>query len=129
MKKLLYFIPVIIGIVVLSSCYKDDPAYDVSITFIEPEDGAIMVSGDSLHMEVDFECTKVLNNIEVLAINTTSGDTLADFVEATTERFYSFHEHIIPTVAVSSNINIIASGWESDYANRISKQVSVTMNP
>lgn len=129
MKKLFYFLSVIIGLAVFASCYKDDPAYDVSITFIEPENGAVMVSGDSLHMEIDFECTKVLNNIEVLAINTTSGDTIANFTETTTDRFFNFHEHIMPVVTVSSNINIIASGWESDYANRISKQVSVTINP
>lgn len=129
MKKLFYFLSVIIGLAVFASCYKDDPAYDVSITFIEPENGAVMVSGDSLHMEIDFECTKVLNNIEVLAINTTSGDTIANFTETTTDRFFNFHEHIMPVVTVSSNINIIASGWESDYVNRISKQVSVTINP
>lgn len=108
----------------------DEPVvYDVTFTIVEPEDGAVFTSGDELHMEVDFEGTKALGNVEMLAINHVSGDTIAYFTATTAETFYMMHEHVDLTVAAITECHFIVAAWETNYADRIYEEIDFTINP
>jgi hypothetical protein len=108
----------------------DEPVvYDVTFTIIEPEDGAVFTSGDELHMEVDFEGTKALGNVEILAINHTTDDTIAHFTASTTETFYMIHEHVDLSVTEGAECHFIVSAWETNYADRITEEIDFTINP
>ncbi len=115
-----------------TSCKNDAPEviiYDVSFTMIEPEDGAVFASGDELHMEVDFDGTKALGNIEMLAINHNTNDTIAYFTTTTNESFYMYHEHVDLLVTEFTECHFIVSAWETNYADRITEEIDFTINP
>lgn len=120
--------------IIASSCKEDNKddltVYDVVISILEPEEGAVFATGEELHMEVDFDGTKALGNYEVLALNTTSGDTIAHFTGTSTELFLAFHEHHEDLLVTAvSNCTLTASAWETNYADRISESVNFTINP
>ncbi|MFI5172885.1 MAG: hypothetical protein ACHQFW_10870 [Chitinophagales bacterium] len=118
------------AILIASSCKNNEiPDYDIDFTFVEPASGLVLNSGDELHMEIDVQGTAPINNIEVLVINTTSGDTIGNFPVSTNEQFYPFHEHLVVTAGVTSACKVVANAWASNYAERITKEVPFTINP
>ncbi|MEZ5014329.1 MAG: hypothetical protein R2794_08565 [Chitinophagales bacterium] len=122
----------VVLISVIYSCKEKDPEttpYTVTISFLEPAADDEIMSGSEMHMEVDFDGSKALGNIEVLALNTTTGDTIAYYNIPTNDAFYAFHEHADIIVAEHNMCTITASAWESDYADRISKSVMVHLIP
>ena len=131
MRKTIFSAVVVLAtLVVVGSCKnKEVPAYDVSYTFIEPGMGDTILTGEELHMEIDIQGTAPINNIEVLAINNTTGDTLTSYVISTTEQFYPFHEHIIADVDAVSECSVIANAWAANYSERITKIVDFVILP
>lgn len=131
MKIFLFLIPVIIITAILSSCDKDTPIadYDVTITVLEPATAVAINSGDTLHLEIDFEGTRAINNMEITVKNITTGDTIAYYPIVTNDTYYPFHEHIVPIVAVESDCMVIASAWDFDLTQKISKEVIFPIHP
>ena len=104
--------------------------YEVTISILEPVNGAVYSSGEELHMEVDFDGTKEIRNYEVLALNLTSGDTIAHFTGTSGDLFVPFHDHVEDVIVTeTSNCTLTASAWEIEYADRISESVTFTINP
>lgn len=116
---------------ILIACNNDKEIadYDVVFTIIDPDEGVAYTSGDEFHMEVDFDATKPIMNLEVLVINMTSGDTLYNYQTTTNQDFYMFHEHPILSVGEASVCRFEVSAWETSYANRIWSDVHFNMNP
>jgi hypothetical protein len=134
MKNYILAIAAIFAITFTACKNDDDPidepeVYDVTFTIVEPEDGAVFTSGDELHMEVDFEGTLALGNVEILAINHTTDDTIAHITATTTETFYMIHEHADLSVTEVSECHFIVSAWQTNYADRISEEIDFTINP
>lgn len=134
MKNFLILPILTIVFVFTTSCSDDDKEtfvdYDVTIAILEPEEDAVFATGEELHMEVDFDANKALGNYEVLALNLTSGDTIAHFTGTSTELFLAFHEHQEDLLVTAvSNCTLTASAWETNYADRISESVNFTINP
>lgn len=127
------FMAIVATVILFTASCKEDVvtpiAYDVTFTIVEPEQDAVFTSGDELHMEVDFEGTKALGNVEMLAINHTTGDTIAHFTATTSETFYMMHEHADLDVTEISNCHFMVSAWETNYADRIMEEVDFTINP
>lgn len=116
----------------VSSCKEDEVPvvdYDVTFTIVEPEADFVALSGDELHMEVDVQGTKAIGNAEMLLIAAVSGDTLFSYSTTTTSDFLALHEHYIPSVTESTECHFMVSAWESNYADRISEEVHLTINP
>lgn len=115
-----------------TSCKQDEVpevTYNVTFTIIEPEADFVAVSGDELHMEVDLQGTKAIGNAEMLLIDEMSGDTLFTYSTTTTSDFLTMHEHYIPSVAMSTMCHFMVSAWESNYADRLTEEVHLTINP
>ncbi|MBK7442253.1 MAG: hypothetical protein IPI65_12090 [Bacteroidetes bacterium] len=132
MKNVFVLATAIIFTLTIQSC-KDDTVepvvYEVTFTILEPEDGAVFTSGDELHMEVDFEGTKPLGNVEMFAINHLTDDTLAYFTAATSETFFMMHEHVDLSVTEITECHFIVSAWETNYADRKTEEIDFTINP
>ena len=80
-------------------------------------------------MEVDVQGTKAIGNVELLAINLTSGDTIANYYMTSTSDFVMMHEHADLLVTEVADCQFIVSAWETNYADRISETRNFTINP
>lgn len=115
--------------VLFTACDKEDDtpevtAYDVTFTIIEPADDSHAMIGTELHMEVDLEGTKAINNIELLFINA-AGDTVVNYQTTTTETFFNVHEHYDVEASDAGDCHMQISAWESNYDDRITEEVHV----
>ncbi|MBK6730598.1 MAG: hypothetical protein IPG60_06380 [Bacteroidetes bacterium] len=109
-----------------------DPNYDARITIIEPDEGMVMNSGEELHIEVDVEVVGTIHNVEVLALNETTGDTILYYLDMPhTQNLFQFHDHVEPIVTEISNCIVRASSWGMDETalDADSKTVHFTINP
>jgi hypothetical protein len=117
------------------SCNNDDndadDVYAPTITFIEPADGAILTSGDELHMEVDFTYSgQTIHHIGIYVIDEAHADTLFSFSEhAETDDIYMLHEHIVTSVTESTEYLVEAWSSNEDETQIVSEHVHVTVNP
>jgi|GEM_PF-1740350 len=133
MKKSIIVAFAITFAVAFSACNNDEPVeltkYEITFDIVEPEEGAVFTSGDELHMEVDVQGTKAIGNVELLAINLTSGDTIANYYMTSTSDFLMMHEHADLLVTEVADCQFIVSAWETNYADRISETRNFTINP
>lgn len=133
MKKYFYTVISVFIVLVLHGCKEETPPqeYTAIITFIEPDEGAVFAGGDELHIELDFENDDVIHNVEVIALNTTNGDTLLYFTSnVNTANLYQFHEHTdLPAVSVMSAGKVTARTWDGDKTDAITKSVNFVINP
>lgn len=124
-------------VIALSACDNKkeetpDTKYDATITIIEPDEGMVMNSGEELHIEVDVEVAGTIHNVEVLAFNETTGDTILYYLDMPhTQNLFQYHEHVVPTVTEISNCWVKASSWGMDETalDADSKTVHFTINP
>lgn len=121
--------------IIIAACNKTDSPigkYEAKITIIEPDEGMVMSSGEELHIEVDFEVEGSIQNVEILALNETTGDTILYFKDMPhTQDLFQYHDHVIPAVNEISNCIVRASSWGMDETalDADSKTVHFTINP
>jgi hypothetical protein len=124
--------------ILLNACKNDaitpdptDDDYNPTITFIEPEEGEVYNSGDSLHMEFSIENPgEEIHHVGVWAINETAGDTIYDYFEhADIAEYYEFHEHTLLTVSTPSTFKVVAWTSNHDETDTIFAERHVIVNP
>ncbi len=104
---------------ILASCKEDDhhhDHYEADIEFMEPAVGAIIASGDEVHMEVRFTSEGTIHNVKVRIVRQSDQSEVFLWEEHVHEESgtYDFHEHVILTTSVPEDYTIEASTWDHE---------------
>ncbi|MBC8047229.1 MAG: hypothetical protein H7Y00_10565 [Fimbriimonadaceae bacterium] len=111
---------IIIIICVFTSCiernnFPSSDNYNARITIHEPVEGDVVSSNSSILLKTTFENDEKIQNIELVVINNTSGDTLYYInKDVNADFFYFVNEEIFIDAEPGDQLQLISTTWHKD---------------
>lgn len=128
-----YFVVSILACTYIS-CYHEEMPYEKylpTVKIVEPADGEELVSGDELHLEMNFEYPDdTIVHVGACVINTEANDTVFYYkASVNTYGSYTLHDHYVTEVSDTAFYKVVAFTTNLDESDTVYAYVNVSVIP